>query len=109
AALRQADPSSQRHRPRSADPETVEAFRLLPADVDRLDAGAARPAAAPLDHRLDALARALEDRRDGAIWLVARPAGDAERGRARTHLRTEEHALHEPGDADGGPSAHRRR
>ena len=57
--------------------EAAQAFGLLLADVDALDAGAARALSAEVDEPLDRLALALEHGLHGAVRAVADPAGDA--------------------------------
>src|SRR5581483_7813040 len=79
---------------RKRDPKLQLAPRGLPPLVETADARALRPAPAPLDHRLDAVARAFEDRLDGAVGEVADAARDAERTGARGDALAEADALH---------------
>src|SRR5262245_4352291 len=70
----------------SADRGTIPVLYFGPGHVDVLDARAARPAAAPVDHRLDPLVLALEDRFDRAVGRISDPARETERARAVPRL-----------------------
>ena len=59
-----------------------------------VDVCAARPAAAPVDQRLDPLVLAFEDRLDRAVGRVPHPAADAQRAGTVPRLDPEEDALH---------------
>jgi integrase/recombinase XerD len=61
--------------------EAADGLGRLGRDVDALDLGAARTAAAEVDERLDILALALEDRLDRSVRPVPHPAGDPARPR----------------------------
>src|SRR5215204_6273981 len=96
---------SARAKPRetSGNVEGVLARRLLPLDVDGVDARARRAPAAPVDHAPDAVRVALEDGLDRAVRAVPHPAAEAERARPVARLGAEEDALNPPADADARP------
>src|SRR5205807_452448 len=77
----------------SADGETLVAAGILPGDLDVVDASPGGATAAPAHHRLDLLARPLEDGLDRPLGSVRHPACDPERARAPSSLLAEEHAL----------------
>src|SRR5256885_66186 len=79
---------------RKRHPELALAHRLLRRGLDSADARAGRAAAAPVDHRLHALGRPLEDGLDGTVRPVPDPAAEVERGRAGAGRLTEADSLH---------------
>src|SRR5919197_1954889 len=81
-------------RPRLADVESGFAGRLLGFDLHVVDPGAARAAAAPVDHRPDSLLVAFEHRFDAPVGRVADPARQAERLSPRSGVGTEEDPLY---------------
>ena len=76
-----------------ADVEPLEPFRLLADDVDPVHTRPARPFARELDQPLDSVPFALEDRLNGPVGQVPRPAADAGRLCSATRRLAEEDAL----------------
>jgi hypothetical protein len=87
----------------SADLEAGKPFGLLLGDLYGGDLGATRPPATELDHPLDRVRLALEDRLDGALGRVADPARYARRLGASLGRVPEEDSLDAPADDDPLP------
>src|SRR6266849_1662573 len=106
-----AGPSSPRnYRDLSLpDCESTLACRVLPAHLHRAHGRAPRPLTDPFDHRLDDPTGAFEHCLDPPICKIADPAGGAHAPRPASRLRTEEHALDQPGDEDVGTDRRHRR
>src|SRR5262249_12718508 len=98
-----SDSARTEGRGNSADRETVFVLHFGPGHVDVFHASATRPAAAPVDHRLDPLVVALEPRLDRAVGRISDPACEAERARSVPRLDPEEDALHGSAHDDFGP------
>jgi hypothetical protein len=82
------------------DVEAALPLRLLDVLLDRIDAGASRPAAAPDDHGLHPLGRAFEDGLDRSVGAIPYPPDDPERPRTRRRLLAEADALDSAADDD---------
>src|SRR3954447_23645642 len=79
---------------RLADLESVQTLRLRLGHLDVLDVRMAGPAADELDHPLERVLVALEDRLDGAVATVADPTGDTRAACFTLRRVPEEHTLH---------------
>src|SRR3954470_17427552 len=91
---------------RSLHLEAAQLLGLDLVDVDAVDLGAGWTDAGEVDHDLDVVGVALEPRLDGAVVVVAHPAGDAGAVGAATDRLAEEHALDVPVDDDAPGDGH---
>lgn len=95
---------SHRRKLRKTPRQDVEIDGL---DVDVVDTGGDRAAAAGVDHRAHRIVVADDQGFDRAIHAVAHPAGEAEPLRGRDRPVAVAHALHAAADREAGLQRHR--
>lgn len=85
------------------DVKAGQSLRLLSGHVDTVDMRAARAFAAERDEPFHRFGLPLEDRLDGSVSVVARPAGHARSDCPSPQRLAEEDTLDEPVDDDAAP------